>query len=64
MVVSFLVYCRLKHDCSHALVCSPDTNLTAPNHQPTTNQERNDHCDNQNYSREPLMMGIVVPEAC
>ena len=25
MVVSFLVCCRLKHDCSRALACSPDT---------------------------------------
>jgi len=26
--------------------------------------ERNDQCDNQHYSRELLMMGIVVPETC
>jgi len=36
--------------------------LTAPNFQHTANQERNDHCGNQHYSRELLMMGIVVPE--
>jgi len=32
--------------------------------QPTANQERNDQCGNQHYSRELLMMGIVVPETC
>jgi len=32
--------------------------------QPTTNQERNDQCGHQHYSRELLMMGIVVPETC
>ena len=35
---------------------------TASNLQPTANQERNDQCGNQHYSRELLMMGIVVPE--
>ena len=38
------------------------SSLTAPNLQPTANQERNDQCGNQHYSREFLMMGIVVPE--
>ena len=38
--------------------------LPAPNVQPTANQERNDQCGNQHYSRELLMMGIVVPETC
>ena len=37
---------------------------TAPNLQPTANQERNDQCGNQQHSRELLMMGIVVPETC
>jgi len=32
--------------------------------QPTANQERNDQCGNEQYSRELLMMGIVVPETC
>jgi len=32
--------------------------------QPTANQERTDQCGNQHYSRELLMMGIVVPETC
>ena len=32
--------------------------------QPTANQERNDQCGNQHYSRELLMMGIVMPETC
>jgi len=27
-------------------------------------KERNDQCGNQHYSRELLMMGIVVPETC
>jgi len=40
------------------------SSLTAPNLQPTANQERNDPCGNQHYSRELLMMGIVVPETC
>jgi len=31
---------------------------------PTANQERYDQCNNQHYSRELLMMGIVVPETC
>ena len=40
------------------------SSLTAPNLQPTTHQERNDQCGNQHYSRQLLMMGIVVPETC
>jgi len=40
------------------------SSLTAPNLQPTANQERNDQCGNQHYSRELLMMGIVVSETC
>ena len=40
------------------------SNLTAPNLQPTVNQVRNDQRGNQHYSRELLMMGIVVPETC
>jgi len=32
--------------------------------QPTGNQERDDQCGNQHYSRELLMMGVVVPETC
>ena len=40
------------------------SNLTAPNLQPTANQERNDQRGNKHYSRELLMMGIVVPETC
>jgi len=34
------------------------------NLQHTANQERNDQCGNQHYSRELLMMDIVVPEIC
>jgi len=40
------------------------SSLTVPNLQPTTNQERNDQCGNQHYSREIPMIGIVVPETC
>jgi len=40
------------------------SSLPAPNLQHTANHERNDQCDNQHYSRELLMMGIVVPETC
>ena len=36
--------------------------LPAPNSQPTATQERDDQCGNQHYSRELLMMGLVVPE--
>jgi len=36
--------------------------LIATNLQPTANQERNDQCGNQHYSRQRLMMGIIVPE--
>jgi hypothetical protein len=46
--------------------CSPQpghySSITVPNLQPTANQERNDQCGNQHYSRELLMMDIVVPE--
>jgi len=38
--------------------------LTSSNLQPTSNQEQNDQCGTQHYSRELLMMGIVVPETC
>jgi len=39
-------------------------NLTAYNLQHTANRERNDEFVNQHYSRELLMMGIVMPETC
>ena len=48
-----------------SLVCLQsrhNSSIPAPNLQHTVNQERNDQCDNQHYSRELLMMGIVVPE--
>jgi hypothetical protein len=35
-----------------------------PNSLPPATKERNDKCGNQHYSRELLMMGIVVPETC
>jgi hypothetical protein len=40
------------------------SSLTAPNLQPTANQERDDQCGNEHYSHELLMMGILVPETC
>jgi len=40
------------------------SSLPAPNFQPTGNQERDDQCSNQHYSRELLMMGTEVPETC
>ena len=40
------------------------SSLPAPNIQPIATQEPDDQCGNQHYSRELLMMGIVVPETC
>jgi len=40
------------------------SSLTTPNLQPTANQERNEKCGNHHYSRELLMMGVVLPETC
>ena len=40
------------------------SSLPAPNFQSTATQERDDQYGNQHYSRELLMMGIVVPETC
>ena len=40
------------------------SSLPAPNFQPTATQERDDQCGNQHYSRDLLMMDIVVPETC
>jgi len=40
------------------------SSLTASNLQPTSNQERSDQCGNQHYSRELLMMRVLVPETC
>ena len=56
--------CRLKHESCFRLQPGHSSSLTAPNLQPTANQERNDQCGNQHYSRELLMMGIVVSETC
>jgi len=69
LVVSFLVCCRLEVSYGYAGVVSGlrtghYSGLTAPNLQPTANQERNDQCGNQHYSRELLMMSIVVSETC
>jgi len=64
-----LFYCTsYRLNMFRALLCrsSPEhySILTAPNLQPTANQERNDQCGNQHYSRELLMLGILVPETC
>ena len=77
LVVTFLVCCMLEVRCRQAGVVSRlqakacfnlqprhYSSLTAPNLQHTANQERNDQFGNQHYSRELLMMGIVVPETC
>jgi len=57
--------CHLLFYCtSYRLQPGHYSSLTAPNLQHTANQERNDQCGNQHYSRELLMMGIVVPETC
>ena len=37
------------------------SSLPAPNFQPTATQEPDGPCGNHHYSREILMMGIVVP---
>ena len=56
--------CRLKHNLCFSLQPGHYSSLTAPNRQPTANQEPKDQCGNQHYSRELLMMGIVMPETC
>jgi len=38
------------------------SSLPTPSFQPTATQEPDGPCGNQHYSRELLMMGIVVPE--
>jgi hypothetical protein len=51
-------------DAGYSLQPRHYSSLPAPNLEPTANQERNDQCGNQHYSRELLMMDIVVPETC
>jgi len=51
-------------DAGFSLQPGHQSSLTAPNLQPTANQERKYQCGNQHYSRELLIMGIVVPETC
>jgi len=48
----------------HCLYPGHYSSISASNLQPTANQEREDQSGNQHYSRELLMMGIVVPETC
>jgi hypothetical protein len=63
LVISFLVCCGLDVRCGLAGVVSVHySSLTSPNLQHTADQERNDQCGYQHYSRELLMMGIVLPE--
>ena len=60
LVVSFLVCFKLGVRCRYfGVVSELQASL-----QRTANQERNDQCGKQHYSRELLMMGIVVPETC
>jgi len=58
------LWCWLPHWSCFSLQPRHYSSLTAPNLQPTANQERNDQCGNQHHSRELLMMGIVMPETC
>jgi len=76
LVVSLLVCCGLHVSAKEVKVIHEYKNIKrrlyktmaaiwynkTPNLQPTANQERNDQCGNQHYSRELLMMGRVVPE--
>jgi len=66
LVVSFLVCCMLEAKARLLFSLQPGhySSLTAPNLQLKANQERNGQCGNQHYSRELLMMGIVMPETC
>jgi len=55
--------CRLKHNLFRfSLQPGHYSSLTARNRQYTANQERNDQCGNEHYSRELLVMGIVMSE--
>ena len=40
------------------------SSLPAPNFQPTATQERDNQYGNLRYTRELLMIGILVPETC
>ena len=60
VVVDMCIYCK---SC-FSLQPGHYSSQTAPNLPPTANQDRNDQCGKQHYSRELLMMGIVVPETC
>ena len=40
------------------------SSLPAPNFQPTATEEPDGPCGTHHYSRELLMMGIIVPETC
>ena len=64
--VLLLVCCRLVVVLAAGYSLQPGhySSLPAPNYQPTANQERNDQSGNQHYSRELLLMGMVVPERC
>jgi len=66
LAASFLVCCYVGSEVQLGLSLSLQPghycSLTAPHCQHTANQERYDQCGNQHYSRELLMMGMVVPE--
>jgi len=67
LVISFLGCCRFEARCVwgwSSVRAAGYSSLTAPNLQPTANQERNDQCGNLHFSSELLMMGTVVPETC
>jgi len=73
-VKSYMNNCRMKNQqvATHYFIVhlrgstcfGHHSSLTAHNFQHTANQERNDQCGNQHYSRELPMMGIVMPETC
>jgi len=44
------------------LLVGGNSNLPAPNLQPTATQERDNQCGNRRHSRELLMMGTAVLE--
>jgi hypothetical protein len=48
----------------YSLRSGHSSNLPALNLQPAATPEPDGLCGNQRYSRELLMMGIMVPETC
>jgi len=62
--MKYIKFRILTEDSCFSLQPGHYSSLTAPKLQPTANQERNDQCGNQHYSRELLMIGTVVTETC